>query len=184
MTLLYTKQRCPLHLFVKFSSCQVACISKVESTVNDYTPSEDMELIRQMNDLGLSVSFSTNKELFDFGLVVTVGAQNKNNIKLSGTLGYVALEYLLDDVKDIKCVINYDFLSSLEDYVHRIGANLLMQMQSLPEILLRSYKMVDKLLVQHWLQWPGQVVHMVEVQVHGGTSTQGDGEVVVLEIEL
>jgi ATP-dependent RNA helicase DDX5/DBP2 len=24
-------------------------------------------------------------------------------------------------VKDIKCVINYDFPSSLEDYVHRIG---------------------------------------------------------------
>ncbi|KAF6137066.1 hypothetical protein GIB67_030830 [Kingdonia uniflora] len=28
---------------------------------------------------------------------------------------------LLADVKDIKCVINYDFPSSLEDYVHRIG---------------------------------------------------------------
>lgn len=25
------------------------------------------------------------------------------------------------DVKDIKCVINYDFPASLEDYVHRIG---------------------------------------------------------------
>ncbi|KAL9326546.1 hypothetical protein ACSQ67_007191 [Phaseolus vulgaris] len=25
------------------------------------------------------------------------------------------------NVKDIKCVINYDFPSSLEDYVHRIG---------------------------------------------------------------
>ena len=24
-------------------------------------------------------------------------------------------------MKDIKCVINYDFPSSLEDYVHRIG---------------------------------------------------------------
>nr|DAD22729.1 TPA_asm: hypothetical protein HUJ06_024192 [Nelumbo nucifera] len=59
---------------------------------------------------------------------------------------------------------------------------LLMQMQSLPEILLRSYKMADKSLVQHWLQWPGQVVLMVEVQ--GGTSAQGDGDVVVLTIEL
>ncbi|CAH2075705.1 unnamed protein product [Thlaspi arvense] len=28
---------------------------------------------------------------------------------------------LIVDVKDIKCVINYDFPSSLEDYVHRIG---------------------------------------------------------------
>ncbi|KAL4036347.1 hypothetical protein IC575_005080 [Cucumis melo] len=27
----------------------------------------------------------------------------------------------LQNVKDIKCVINYDFPSSLEDYVHRIG---------------------------------------------------------------
>lgn len=25
------------------------------------------------------------------------------------------------DVKDIKCVINYDFPTNLEDYVHRIG---------------------------------------------------------------
>lgn len=25
------------------------------------------------------------------------------------------------DVKDVKCVINYDFPGSLEDYVHRIG---------------------------------------------------------------
>lgn len=28
---------------------------------------------------------------------------------------------MFTDVKDIKCVINYDFPSSLEDYVHRIG---------------------------------------------------------------
>ena len=28
---------------------------------------------------------------------------------------------LLTDVKDIKCVINYDFPSTCEDYVHRIG---------------------------------------------------------------
>lgn len=28
---------------------------------------------------------------------------------------------LLADVKDIKCVVNYDFPSCLEDYVHRIG---------------------------------------------------------------
>lgn len=28
---------------------------------------------------------------------------------------------MVADVKDIKCVINYDFPTSLEDYVHRIG---------------------------------------------------------------
>jgi ATP-dependent RNA helicase DDX5/DBP2 len=27
----------------------------------------------------------------------------------------------VSDVKDIKCVINYDFPTNLEDYVHRIG---------------------------------------------------------------
>lgn len=31
------------------------------------------------------------------------------------------LPLFIVDVKDIKCVINYDFPSSLEDYVHRIG---------------------------------------------------------------
>ena len=35
-------------------------------------------------------------QLSDFGLAVANGTQNKNNIKLSGTLGYVAPEYLLD----------------------------------------------------------------------------------------
>lgn len=29
--------------------------------------------------------------------------------------------FSLVDVKDIKCVINYDFPTSLEDYIHRIG---------------------------------------------------------------
>ncbi|KAI8017829.1 DEAD-box ATP-dependent RNA helicase 30 [Camellia lanceoleosa] len=33
--------------------------------------------------------------------------------------GWPALS--IHDVKDIKCVVNYDFPSSLEDYVHRIG---------------------------------------------------------------
>ena len=35
-------------------------------------------------------------QLSDFGLAVTGGNSNKANIKLSGTLGYVAPEYLLD----------------------------------------------------------------------------------------
>ncbi|GJR06572.1 probable receptor-like protein kinase [Tanacetum coccineum] len=35
-------------------------------------------------------------ELSDFGLAITGGIHGKNNIKLSGTLGYVAPEYLLD----------------------------------------------------------------------------------------
>lgn len=35
-------------------------------------------------------------QLSDFGLAIADGIQNKNNIKLSGTLGCVAPEYLLD----------------------------------------------------------------------------------------
>jgi len=35
-------------------------------------------------------------QLSDFGLAITDGSQSKKNIKLSGTLGYVAPEYLLD----------------------------------------------------------------------------------------
>lgn len=43
-----------------------------------------------------SVQLSLWNQLSDFGLAVTDGTQNKNSIKLSGTLGYVAPEYLLD----------------------------------------------------------------------------------------
>lgn len=35
-------------------------------------------------------------QLSDFGLAIVDGSQSKSNIKLSGTLGYVAPEYLLD----------------------------------------------------------------------------------------
>lgn len=35
-------------------------------------------------------------QLSDFGLAITGGSPRKNNIKLTGTLGYVAPEYLLD----------------------------------------------------------------------------------------
>lgn len=44
-------------------------------------------------------------QLSDFGLAVTDGTQNKNNIKLSGTLGYVAPEYLLDGMPTRTVVI-------------------------------------------------------------------------------
>ena len=39
---------------------------------------------------------STFIQLSDFGLAISGGNPNKNSIKLSGTLGYVAPEYLLD----------------------------------------------------------------------------------------
>ncbi|RWW72723.1 hypothetical protein BHE74_00019471, partial [Ensete ventricosum] len=37
-------------------------------------------------------------QISDFGLAVTVGNHNKGGIKLSGTVGYVAPEYLLDGI--------------------------------------------------------------------------------------
>lgn len=38
-------------------------------------------------------------QLSDFGLAITGGNQSKENLKLSGTLGYVAPEYLLDGMQ-------------------------------------------------------------------------------------
>ena len=49
-----------------------------------------------MNLLKLTFFHFVWKQLSDFGLAVTDAGQNKNNLKLSGTLGYLAPEYLLD----------------------------------------------------------------------------------------
>lgn len=60
-------------------------------------------------------------QLSDFGLAVTSGIENKN-IKLSGTLGYVAPEYLLEGmlklstmlmVESLLCFIAYAIFSSI-----------------------------------------------------------------------
>ncbi|KAF8407206.1 hypothetical protein HHK36_006333 [Tetracentron sinense] len=51
---------------------------------------------RDIKSSNILLDSNFNAKLSDFGLAVTSGAQNKNNIKLSGTLGYVAPEYLLD----------------------------------------------------------------------------------------
>lgn len=50
---------------------------------------------RDMKSSNILLDSNFNAKLSDFGLAVTDGAHNKN-IKLSGTLGYVAPEYLLD----------------------------------------------------------------------------------------
>ncbi|XVE50967.1 hypothetical protein DITRI_Ditri01bG0205000 [Diplodiscus trichospermus] len=75
------------------------------------------------------------------------------------------------DVKDIKCVINYDFPSSLEDYVHRIrrtgragakGTAFTFFTQA--KTLSSSYKMRDRLPLLHYLHW-----HAPLLQVFGGS---------------
>lgn len=51
---------------------------------------------RDLKSSNILLHSNFNAKLSDFGLAVLGGAQNKNNIKLSGTLGYVAPEYMLD----------------------------------------------------------------------------------------
>ncbi|XP_021298186.1 probable receptor-like protein kinase At1g80640 [Herrania umbratica] len=50
---------------------------------------------RDIKSSNILLDSNFNAKLSDFGLAVTTGAQNKN-VKLSGTLGYVAPEYLLE----------------------------------------------------------------------------------------
>ncbi|KAH1110072.1 hypothetical protein GYH30_009120 [Glycine max] len=51
---------------------------------------------RDMKSSNILLDANFNAKLSDFGLALTDGSQSKKNIKLSGTLGYVAPEYLLD----------------------------------------------------------------------------------------
>ncbi|XP_039007814.1 probable receptor-like protein kinase At1g80640 [Hibiscus syriacus] len=51
---------------------------------------------RDLKPSNILLDSNFNAKLSDFGLAVNDAAHNKNNLKLSGTLGYVAPEYLLD----------------------------------------------------------------------------------------
>ncbi|KAK8505410.1 hypothetical protein V6N13_045848 [Hibiscus sabdariffa] len=51
---------------------------------------------RDLKSSNILLDSDFNAKLSDFGLAVTDAAKNKNSLKLSGTLGYVAPEYLLD----------------------------------------------------------------------------------------
>ncbi|KAG2656498.1 probable receptor-like protein kinase At1g80640 isoform X2 [Panicum virgatum] len=51
---------------------------------------------RDLKSSNILLDSDFNAKISDFGLAVTSGNQSKGNIKLSGTMGYVAPEYLLD----------------------------------------------------------------------------------------
>ncbi|KAG8379749.1 hypothetical protein BUALT_Bualt07G0121700 [Buddleja alternifolia] len=51
---------------------------------------------RDIKSSNILLDSNFNAKLSDFGLAIMGGNSNKNDIKLSGTLGYVAPEYLLD----------------------------------------------------------------------------------------
>ncbi|XP_057968987.1 probable receptor-like protein kinase At1g80640 isoform X2 [Malania oleifera] len=51
---------------------------------------------RELNSSNILLDSKFSAKLSDFGLAISIRTQNKNNIKLSGALGYVAPEYLLD----------------------------------------------------------------------------------------
>ncbi|XP_071721868.1 probable receptor-like protein kinase At1g80640 [Rutidosis leptorrhynchoides] len=51
---------------------------------------------RDLKSSNILLDSNFNAKLSDFGLAVSDPAHNKNSLKLSGTLGYVAPEYLLD----------------------------------------------------------------------------------------
>ncbi|KAM7276648.1 hypothetical protein ACFE04_018514 [Oxalis oulophora] len=51
---------------------------------------------RDLKSSNILLDSNFNAKLSDFGLAVSDPARNKNGLKLSGTLGYVAPEYLLD----------------------------------------------------------------------------------------
>lgn len=66
-----------------------------------------------------------NLQIADFGLAVSSGSVNKGSVKLSGTLGYVAPEYLLDGTMSsssqiILLFVDKTILLTLKCYFHYV----------------------------------------------------------------
>ncbi|RLN07200.1 putative receptor-like protein kinase [Panicum miliaceum] len=55
-----------------------------------------LDTARDLKSSNILLDSDFNAKISDFGLAVTIGNHSKGNIKLSGTMGYVAPEYLLD----------------------------------------------------------------------------------------
>ncbi|KAK8483478.1 hypothetical protein V6N11_031132 [Hibiscus sabdariffa] len=64
---------------------------------------------RDIKSSNILLDSNFNAKLSDFGLAVTTGSQNKN-VKLSGTLGYVAPEYLLEGKPKVQAIVPYGFI--------------------------------------------------------------------------
>ena len=62
---------------------------------NDHNSYEYMTKIRNEESV---YCFFLVRQISDFGLAVISGNHSKGNLKLSGTMGYVAPEYLLDGI--------------------------------------------------------------------------------------
>ncbi|KAE8688211.1 putative receptor-like protein kinase [Hibiscus syriacus] len=79
---------------------------------------------RDIKSSNILLDSNFNAKLSDFGLAVTTESQNKN-VELSGTLGYVAPEYLLE--KDGDVAVHVSCLSKLTDKsdVYAFGVVLL-----------------------------------------------------------
>ncbi|PPR84354.1 hypothetical protein GOBAR_AA36356 [Gossypium barbadense] len=72
---------------------------------------------RDLKSSNILLDSAFNAKLSDFGLAVTDAAQNKNNLKLSGTLGYVAPEYLLDGIWEWHISTHFTFSMSEMNFI-------------------------------------------------------------------
>ncbi|XP_028799086.1 probable receptor-like protein kinase At1g80640 isoform X2 [Neltuma alba] len=67
---------------------------------------------RDLKSSNILLDANFNAKLCDFGLAVADGSQYKNDIKLSGTLGYVAPEYILD-ANQIQYIVSFGRMRTL-----------------------------------------------------------------------